>query len=198
MGGTNTAAGVGTAERIAAAAVSVVARDGFDILSVRTVAREAGLSGGAVQYYYATRAELLLAAFRHTVTSITERLAGIDLSGPLPVVLGRLGREALPLDTRRHRECVVWVALRAAAAADPQLAAEHASALHALTGTLVEAITTARAAELIRETVDPAKAAAILVAVLDGLTLHGITGSPGADTLTATLDAAIDLVLLGG
>lgn len=155
MDGTNAAAGVGTAERVAAAAVSVVARDGFDALSVRTVAREAGVSGGAVQYYYATRSELLLAAFRHTVTGITDRLAGTDLAGPLSVVLGRMGREALPLDARRQRECVVWVALSAAAAAHPQLAAEHARALHTLTGSLVEAIATARAAGRIGEGVDP-------------------------------------------
>src|SRR4051794_26057886 len=92
-----------TAGRVAAAAVSVVARDGFDELSVRAVAREAGLSGGAVQYHYATRERLLLAAFQHTVGSITDRIAATDLSGPLPVVLRRLCREALPLDGRRQR-----------------------------------------------------------------------------------------------
>lgn len=188
----------GTAERVAAAAVSVVARDGFDVLSVRTVAREAGLSGGAVQYHYATRAELLLAAFQHTVRTITDRLAATDLDGPLPVVLRRLCREALPLDAARRRECVVWVALTAAAAVHPELAAEHTRALRAATDLLVDAIAAARASGELDGAVEPAQAGAVLVAVLDGLTLHGITGSRGGQALTATLDAAIDLVLRTG
>lgn len=177
--------------------MSVVARDGFDVLSVRTVAREAGLSGGAVQYHYATRAQLLLAAFAHTVQTITGRLASIDAEGPVAVVLGRLCREALPLDAQRHRECVVWAALSAAAASHPELAAEHAKALRALTEVFVSAISAAGAVGELDSAVDPPVAAAVLVAVLDGLTLHGVSGSRGAEALTATLDAAIGLVLPG-
>lgn len=194
--GTRARAGENTAERVAAAAVTVVARDGFDVLSVRTVAREAGLSGGAVQYHYATRTQLLLAAFAHTVQTITGRLAGIDAQGPLPVMLGRLCREALPLDAQRHRECVVWAALSAATASHPELAAEHAKALRALTEVFVSEISAAQAGGELDQTVDPPVAAAVLVAVLDGLTLHGISGSQSAEALTATLDAAIRLVLL--
>lgn len=180
---------------MAAAAVTVVARDGFDVLSVRTVAREAGLSGGAVQYHYATRTQLLLAAYAHTVRSITDRLVGADLTGPLDVVLGRLGREALPLDPQRHRECVVWAALSSAAAAHPELAAEHALALHDLTATLSAAIAAAIGSGDLPGDVDPGSAAAVLVAVLDGLTLHGITGSRTPAEVSASLDTAIRLVL---
>jgi AcrR family transcriptional regulator len=188
-------AGALTADRVAAAAVSVVARDGFDVLSVRTVATEAGLSGGAVQYHYATRTQLLLAAYAHTVHSIAGRLAGTDLGGPLPVVLGRLCRQALPLDLQRRRECVVWIALTAAAAAHPELAAEHGKALHALIALITEAIAAARAAGQLDPVVDPPAAAAVLAAVLDGLTLHGITGNLTPAALTTTMDAAIAMVL---
>lgn len=185
----------GTAARVAEAAVSVVARDGFDVLSVRAVARAAGMSGGAVQYHYATRAKLLLAAFACTVNTISERLAATDLSGPLPIALGRLCREALPLDPQRHRECAVWAALSAAAATHPELAAEHAAALHALTWAVADLIAAARTAGQLDDAVDPLVAASILTAVLDGLTLHGIAGSRSAESLTSTLDASIDLVL---
>ena len=160
------------------------------------VAREAGLSGGAVQYHYATRAQLLLAAFAHTVRSITGRLADIDLDGPVGPVIGRLCREALPLDSQRHRECVVWAALSAAAAVHPELAAEHAGALAALRDVFHDAIAAAQARGELAVLVDPELAAAMLTAVLDGLTLHGITGSRTPEELVTTLDAAIGLVLL--
>lgn len=191
----NGTTGSATARRVAAAAVSVVARDGFDALSVRTVAREAGLSGGAVQYHYATRSRLLLAAFAQTVDTITGRLAGIDLKGPVDQVLGRLCREALPLDDQRRRECVVWTALSAAAATDPELAAQHNQALRTLTAVVTNAITAAHSAGELDAEVDPPAAAAVLVAVLDGLTLHGITGSLPPQSLGATLDTAVAAVL---
>lgn len=188
--------GVGTADRVAAAAVTVVARDGFDVLSVRTVAREAGMSGGAVQYHYATRTNLLLAAFVHTIQSITQRLTATDLTGPVSVVLGRICREALPLDPQRQRECAVWAALSAAAAAHPELAVEHAKALDALNDAITDAIATARQQGELDDAVDPPAAAAVLIAVLDGLTLHGVAGSRSSAALVATLDIAIGLVLL--
>ncbi len=184
-----------TAQRVAAAAVSVVARDGFDALSVRTVAREAALSGGAVQYHYATRSHLLLAAFELTVRSITDRLMGTDLQGPVATVLGRLCREALPLDAERHRECAVWVALSSAAAAHPELAAQQARALTTLRGWFAATITAAQATGELSDRVQPRRAARILAAVLDGLTLHGITGSQTPHELVTTLDDTIALVL---
>ncbi len=183
---------------MAAAAVSVVARDGFDVLSVRSVAREAGLSGGAVQYHYVSRSQLLLAAFANAVQSISDRIVRIDLSGPPPLVLGRLCREALPLDAQRRRECVVWAALSAAAAAHPELAAEHRKALQLLTRILTSAIAQAVRRGELNESVDPAAAAAVLIAVLDGLTLHGIAGSLAPEALTSTMDAAIGMVLQTG
>lgn len=185
----------GTATRVAAAAVAVVARDGFDVLSVRTVAREAGVSAGTVQHHYPTRTLLLLAAFAQTVRTITDRLTVADRSGTFPVVLGQLCREVLPLDPQRRREGIVWVTLSAAAANHPELAAEHRTAVRALLDALTEWIADVRMAGQVDPSVDPPSAAAMLVAVLDGLTLHGIVGSQPPSTLTATLDRAISLVL---
>lgn len=189
---------VSTADRIAEAAITIVAREGFDVLSVRTVAREAGLSGGAVQYHFAARSTMLLVAFARTVHSISRRLAAVDTTGPLPVVLGRLCREALPLDSQRHRECAVWAALSAAAASHPELAVEHAKALNVFTLVMTQAIKAARQQGHVDDAVDPAAAAAVLIAVLDGLTLQGISGNRSPTDLTATLDTAIGLVLRQG
>jgi len=188
-----TAPGAATSERIAAAAVTVVARDGFDVLSVRTVAREAGVSGGTVQHHYATRNVLLLAAFAHTVGAISARLAATDLAGPVQQVVARLCEQALPLDDERRRECIVWIALSAAAPTHPDLARQHRSAVSALTSALASIVGGARAAGELPESCDPDSAAAVLVAVVDGLTLHGVCGPD--QNLTATLGTAVTTVL---
>lgn len=188
-----TAPGAVTAERIAAAAVTVVAREGFDVLSVRTVAREAGVSGGTVQHHYATRNALLLAAFAHTVDAITSRLIHTNLRGPVQEVVARLCEQALPLDDQRRRECIVWTALSAAAPAHPELAAQHRRAVAVFTTALASIVRGARAAGELPESCNPDVAAAVLVAVVDGLTLHGVARQD--QNSTAVLGATIAAVL---
>jgi len=143
----------------------------------------------------AVRAALLARAIAATSRAQATAQPAAARRGPLPAVLGRLCRQALPLDPQRRRECVVWIALTAAAAPHPELAAEHGKALHVLIGLITQAIAAARAAGQLDPAVDPPAAAAVLAAVLDGLTLHGITGNRTPAALTATLDAAIAMVL---
>lgn len=109
-------------------------------------------------------------------------------------MIGRLCREALPLDAQRTRECAVWAALSAASVVHQELAAEHRKALDFFTDTVTAAITTAQKAGELGSEVQPATAAAVLLAVLDGLTLHGVAGSRSPRDLT-TLDTAVALVL---
>lgn len=185
--------GVETARRVADAAVSVVARDGFDLLSVRSVAREAGVSGGAVQHHFATRDLLLLAAFTHTVASISERLAATDLDGPVHDTLRLLCEQALPLDEERRREAIVWIALSAAAASHPDLATAHSRGMTAFTTIVADIIEVGQRSGEVPRTVNAHKAAAVLVAVVDGLALQGIV-HPSLD-VRAVLDHTLAVLL---
>lgn len=182
-----------TARRVADAAVSVVARDGFDLLSVRSVAREAGVSGGAVQHHFATRADLLLAAFAQTVETISARLAATHLDGEVRKVLYRLCEQALPLDHERRREAIVWITLSAAAASHPDLAAAHRRGLVAFTDLVADIIDSGQRSGEVPKRVNPHAAAAVLVAVVDGLTLQGIVEE--SRDLHAILDDALAAVL---
>ncbi len=185
--------GTNTARRVADAAVSVVARDGFDLLSVRSVGREAGVSGGAVQHHFATRAQLLLAAFAQTVASISARLAATDLDGPVRNTLRLLCEQALPLDDERRREAIVWITLSAAAASHPDLAAAHCRGLRSFTDMVANIIQAGRRSGEVPEPVNARKAAAVLVAVVDGLTLQGIV-QPSTDVL-AVVDQTLAMAL---
>lgn len=178
---------------MADAAVSVVARDGFDLLSVRSVAREAGLSGGAVQHHFATRADLLLAAFDQTVESISVRLTATDLDGEVHEALHKLCAQTLPLDEERQREAIVWVTLSAAAASHPDLAAAHRRGLVAFTDLVADIIDSGQQSGEIPEQVNAHAAAAVLVAVVDGLTLQGIVEE--STDLHAILRDALTAVL---
>lgn len=184
-------------DRLAAAAVRVVARDGFDVLSVRTVAREADVAPGTVQHHYPSRSRLLLAAFERTVVAVAARVGPIDPGEPTLPLLRRLLLEALPLDEQRHDECVVWIALTAAAVSHPELAEAHRRATLMLRGTLVAWLTEARRTGEVSTEVDPERSARLLAAVLDGLTLEGVAGT-APDQLVVVLDDMLERCLAPG
>lgn len=177
------------ARRIADAAVDVTAERGYDGLTVRSVARAAGLTGGAVQHHFATRSDLLAAALVRTAERIAARVDEPDGATPPRDRLLRFGEELLPLDETRRRECVVWVVLSAAGATDPRLAALHRRAVGFLLDVIADRLAGGRVS-------DPRRHAAALAALLDGLTLQCLTGAVAADEARRVLAAAIDLLLL--
>jgi AcrR family transcriptional regulator len=189
-----------TPRRLAEAAVRVVARDGFDVLSVRTVAREAGVAAGTVQHHYATRERLLLAAFDYTVEVLENRIgssapSGAALDEPIRPHLRRLLREMLPLDEQRRQECVVWVALTAAAAAHPELSDAHRKASLLLRTTIRGIVSAGVDRGDLPDGLDPAEAADTLAAVVDGLTLQGLSAATDTAALGVAFDSALDLLL---
>ncbi len=72
---------ISTADRLADAAISIIAREGFDALSVRRVAREAQVTGGTVQHHYPSKVELTVAALDRTVHRQSVRLASVPSTG---------------------------------------------------------------------------------------------------------------------
>lgn len=110
---------VAMADRIADCAIAVIARDGLDALSIRRVAKEAGVAIGTVQYHYPTRAELVDAALARTAHR--QRLRSMGARRRPTIVATLVARLALllPHDEASREETVTWVALAAAAARDP-------------------------------------------------------------------------------
>lgn len=106
-------------DRIVDCAITVIARDGLDSLSIRRVASEAGVAIGTVQYHYPTRAELVLAALQRTaLRQQTRAMAAPREPTTLSTLVTRL-TSLLPHDDESREEAIVWVALAAAAARDP-------------------------------------------------------------------------------
>jgi len=106
-------------ERIVDSAITVIARDGLDALSIRRVAAEAGVAIGTVQYHYPTRAELVLAALQRTAHRQQVRAMESRREPTITSTLTARLALLLPHDDASREEAIVWVALAAAAARDP-------------------------------------------------------------------------------
>ena len=120
-------------------AITVIARDGLDALSIRRVAAEAGVAIGTVQYHYPSRAELVLAGLQRTA----HRQQARSIAAPRePAILATLVTRLvllLPHDDASREEAIVWVALAAAAAHDP-LVGPHQRRIVTQTVSAIEAL----------------------------------------------------------
>lgn len=101
------------------AAIQVLVRDGLDGLSVRKVAAEANLSIGAIQYHYATKDALLVAAADHVTSQFRSRAEDLTCrvlreEGPTAAFLAfcQLLANATPIsneDTEDTTAPIVWL-----------------------------------------------------------------------------------------
>lgn len=87
----------------------VIARRGFDGVTLRDIAAEAGFANGALKPYFPTRASLVRATFTHVFGRTNRRIqdATRDLAG-LEALRGFAG-EVLPLDADRLDEARVVI-----------------------------------------------------------------------------------------
>ncbi|NBH10081.1 TetR family transcriptional regulator C-terminal domain-containing protein [Amycolatopsis sp. SID8362] len=168
---------------IADAVFRVIRRDGVDQASLRAVAAEAGLVIGSVRHYLATRDEMIVFAVRTLADRVTARIAerAERIFAGTPDRLEatvRLLAELLPHDETRTAEAEVWLAFTVAARTRPELAAE-AERVHDGTRALTRrCLAEADALGSLRSGLDLALEAERLAALLDGLTLGGVT-QPG-------------------
>jgi AcrR family transcriptional regulator len=102
-------------------AARIIARDGFERITVRAVAREAKCSTQIVSHYFRDKRELLLTTYRE-ISNRSYRLAeeAVESSEDLQTALEQL----LPLDDARRQSWRVWVAFWGAIANDPEFLEE--------------------------------------------------------------------------
>ncbi|MGY2065835.1 TetR/AcrR family transcriptional regulator [Blastococcus sp. SYSU DS0619] len=161
---------------LAGAVWRVIRRDGVTGASVRSVAREAGTSMGALRHWFPTQDALLHFAMTLVSESVRNRIVAVVQAGE-PLVTQALAvlEETLPLDEERRAEAEVWLALTARALVDADLAAlrdRAAAELRDLCALVLGALADAGG---VRDGLDPDLEAERLYAVLDGLALHALT-----------------------
>lgn len=196
----------GGRQKLAEAVSQVVVREGIAGVSVRAVAAEAGVSGGTVQHYFPTRAEMIRYAMEWTSLRVEERLGNVSRWGEVREWTREILLELLPLDADRRRESAVWLAFVAHAETDPalrDLKRGTNAKLHELYSRIVRArrglpVHTEGAAPPAPDP-DVEPDAVLLRSLLDGLTLHLVDLEPdeaarvGPDLLDRYLALAVDV-----
>lgn len=175
-------------EELVAAMFDLVAERGLDALSVREVARACGVSIGTVQHYFATKDDMLVAAYAGVVVRVRARIAAVGLGDDVRQNLARVLTELLPLDQERRAEARVQLAFSARAAVTPGLAAVQRDLLEEIIGELAEAF------QALGQSVATARTSARLaLAATDGLAQHAVsTGELGEHEQTAALARLLD------
>ncbi|MEV0589006.1 TetR/AcrR family transcriptional regulator [Nonomuraea sp. NPDC050310] len=176
------------------AARRVIVRDGIDAATSRAIAREAGLSNGVLSHYFADKDTILLDALRESHRRIRERLlAKVEGLGGL-AALREVLLDNLPLDEERHRETRLEVSFWSRSLASPDLAEMQRQETDELRSAVRDLLEQARAAGEIRADVDLDDAARLLLALVDGLSLHLLLYPDGVspDDLERLMLAAIE------
>ena len=187
-------------EDIADALIRVVAERGLDAVSIRTVAREAGVSIGTVQYHFATKDDLLLGAYERVIDNVTTRARSFPEPDKHPAQYIRaLLRQLLPLDEARELEARVAIAFTARSVHSPRLTELYSLGYRALVDAIAGAL--GRAVQLGEAApgIDPEHGAVEAVALADGLAWHALSAPSelAVSDALAALDAHLARLLPG-
>lgn len=165
---------------LAQAVWRVVQRDGVERASVRAVAAESGWSAGALRHYFPTQDALLHFAMDLAAEKFTERARAVDEHGRPPHEhsppwrVRRLLRTLIPLDAESKVHAEVWMAFVARARVDPVLRAAGRKGDALIFDWLLERLRDAEAEGTLRPGAVPEREAMRLLALADGLSLHGM------------------------
>lgn len=169
---------------ISDAAIKVIVNQGFDVVSVRKVAQQAGVAPGTVQYFMGTKDELLSRALLHSAARQHERVSSLRFqsnTSPLEQ-LHRSLLELLPIGPIQREDAALWVILGAAASTRKVLAQEYQNELSRFQDHLISALSAADVPG------DIAQTARLITAIVNGLALDYMHAKPDAETTKALSD----------
>ncbi|SEF81843.1 DNA-binding transcriptional regulator, AcrR family [Nonomuraea solani] len=174
--------------QIADAVHRIIDAKGMDSVSLREVAAEAGMSMGAVQYYFATKDEMLRVALEHINTRIGLRVAAAG-QGSSPLALLRVAiLELLPLDETRRFEARIGLAFLARSVVADDLAELFRGGLPLVLEFYVAQVRAAQAAGEIAAGLDADKEANILFMFAQGLVQPTLVGHYPPEAVVAAID----------
>lgn len=182
---------------LAEAVFTVIGTRGFEAVSLRDVAQQAGVSMGSVQHYFPTKQQMLLFALGHMRTRVLARLqaAVAALHQPTRRELIRAATAVmLPVDPPGREEACVNIAFFSAATVTPAFAEQlrdgYGRILTVSVGNFREA---ARLGEL-RDGIDPDREAPALYFLTQGLVGPLLIDLYQPDQALALIDAQLDRV----
>lgn len=164
----------GRRAELAAALWRVALRDGFDAVSVRSVAEESAWSAGALRHYFPDKTEMVLFAIDFVVESVRQRISQANAAaGSLsPQLIQAHLEQLLPLDDERRLESEAWFALVALARGDVSAAQRRTEVDELIRGAVESAVAALEELGTLGAGRTRAAEAARLHALLDGMVVQ--------------------------
>ncbi|AUG80199.1 TetR family transcriptional regulator [Kitasatospora sp. MMS16-BH015] len=183
--------------QITEALLRIADTQGLQAASMRAVAAEAGVSLRLVQYYFTTKEGLLLDALTRLRTQLQARMERwVREAGTPPTPRGTVTAilsSILPTDPESRRITRTYAAYYTLVLNDPAAVGERAAAEpDLLEGFLAKQLQAAQEAGLLRPRRDPARTAAGLLAMVNGLGSSVLAGQRTGEDVQAILDDHLD------
>ena len=186
------------ASMTADATIAIIAEEGFDRVSVRSVAARLGVAPGTVQYRSPSRRTLLTDALVRSVQRQAGRVVSHETDPADPETLVSALAELLPTGAVQREDAAAWVAFGAAASTRPWLADPYWEALVIMRTWVEGVLAGARQAGLMRTDLSPAEGARLVTALVNGLALDLLNAPPTEpDEVIGQLRSGLGLVLRG-
>lgn len=182
---------------LAEAIFAVIGTRGFEAVSLRDVAEQAGVSMGTVQHYFPTKQQMLLFALAHMRSRVLVRLEAAIAALHEPArrdLIRAASAVMLPVDAPGREEACVNIAFFSAATVTPAYADQLRDGYgRILTVSIANYRDAARLGEL-RDGVDPDREAAALYFLTQGLVGPILIGLYQPEEALALIDGQLDRV----
>jgi AcrR family transcriptional regulator len=180
-------------EQIVHATIRCLAHGGYSGLTMKKVAREAGVSQGILHYYFESKRAILIAALELVMADLDRRVAGLSEGArDAPARLSAVIRGCLGLADDNREFWLVFVEFWGEMMHDRALQSINAALYKGLRRTLGATVRQGIRAGAFRR-VEPEEAGAVILALVDGLSLQR-TFDPEAITLDRATRACEEAV----
>ena len=180
-------------EQIVHATIRCLAHEGYSGLTMKKVAREAGVSQGILHYYFESKRAILIAALELVMADLDRRVAALSEGArDAPAQLRAVIRGCLGLAEDNREFWVVFVEFWGEMMHDRALQSINAALYQRLRRTLGATVKQGIRAGAFRR-VEPEEAGAVILALIDGLSLQR-TFDPEALTLDRATRACEEAV----
>ena len=169
----------GARERILAAAVERIVRDGIDGVRIARIAMDAGVSTSLVHYHFETRDALLEQALEYSYELAGDVRLGPEGDAHNLDSVGRLAAmidQFLPYPGMLERDWILWVELWLRAVRHPEMRPTAARLYARMRDWFAEAIEAGVERGEFRSDIDPARAADRIIALSDGYGVRVLFG----------------------
>lgn len=161
--------------QLAEAAWRIIRREGLEAVTVRNVAKEAGMSLGSLRHYFDSQSELLSFSMKLVSEQVYKRMEAIEYTGDPRKDIELLIYELMPLDDVRREEAEVWLAFIGRAAAEPEILALKQEVHNELYDGFSRMLHYLAEIKLVREGIDLDLEIMRLHALVDGLVVHHLS-----------------------